>query len=256
MTLLSWLVWQHHLFVSGINSDLRPFYMLSTELISIPTGFTFLCGLMTLWRGRIRYTVPMLFCLAWFFNFLIGGLSGVFLSDVPSDVTTHGSFFAMAHFHYTIMGGLVFAFFAAIYFWVPKMTGFQLDERLGKIHFWSMFIAFNSTFAPLFAIGFLDQPRRAVTYPQPPVSQRLGVGLGVRARALDAGLPRQLRLLARLRAHPGGPNPWGSRSIEWQLPSPVPVHNFDRMPVIDVDPYDYGSDSPPFGAPAPAGSAS
>ena len=134
--------------------------MLSTELISIPTGFTFLCGMMTLWRGRIRFTVPMLFCLAWFFNFLIGGLSGVFLSDVPSDVTTHGSFFSMAHFHYTIMGGLIFTFFAAIYYWVPKMTGFQLNERLGKIHFWTMFIFFNSTFVPLFAAGFLGQPRR------------------------------------------------------------------------------------------------
>ena len=137
--------------MSGINGDLRPFYMLSTELISIPTGFTFLCGMMTLWRGHIRYTVPMLFCLAWFFNFLIGGLSGVFLSDVPSDVTTHGSFFSMAHFHYTIMGGLVFTFFAAIYYWVPKMTGWELNERLGKIHFWTMFIFFNSTFGPLFA---------------------------------------------------------------------------------------------------------
>ena len=125
VSLLSWFVWQHHLFVSGINADLRPFYMLSTELISIPTGFTFLCGMMTLWRGQIRYTVPMLFCLAWFFNFLIGGLSGVFLSDVPSDVTTHGSFFSMAHFHYTIMGGLVFTLFAAIYYWTPKMFGVQ-----------------------------------------------------------------------------------------------------------------------------------
>ena len=86
----------------------------------------------------------MLFCLAWFFNFLIGGLSGVFLSDTPSDTTTHGSFFSMAHFHYTIMGGLVFTFFAAIYYWVPKMTGFQINESLGKIHFWTMFMFFNS----------------------------------------------------------------------------------------------------------------
>src|SRR3954468_25043817 len=165
VSLLSWFVWQHHLFVSGINGDLRPFYMLSTELISIPTGFTFLCGMMTLWRGHIRFTVPMLFCLAWFFNFLLGGLSGVFLSDVPSDVTTHGSFFSMAHFHYTIMGGLVFTVFAAIYYWGPKMTGFKFNERLAKIHFWSLFIAFNSTFAPLFALGLLGMPRRVVTYP-------------------------------------------------------------------------------------------
>jgi cytochrome c oxidase subunit 1 len=164
ITLLSWLVWQHHLFVSGINADLRPFYMLSTELISLPTGFIFICALGTLWEGRIRLTVPMLFVLAWLFNFLIGGLSGVFLSDVPSDVTTHGSFFSMAHFHYTIMGGLLFSFFAAIYYWVPKMTGYAINERLGKIHFWSMFIAFNSTFGPLLVIGFLGMPRRAVTY--------------------------------------------------------------------------------------------
>ena len=127
------LVWQHHLFVSGINADLRPFYMLSTELISLPTGFIFVCALGTLWAGRIRLTVPMLFSLAWLFNFLIGGLSGVFLSDVPSDVTTHGSFFSMAHFHYTIMGGLLFSFFAGIYYWVPKMTGYEINERLGKV---------------------------------------------------------------------------------------------------------------------------
>ena len=114
--------------------------MLTTELISVPTGFIFLVAMGTIWRARIRYTVPMLFALAFFFNFLIGGLSGVFLSDVPSDVTLHGSYFVMAHFHYTIMGGLVFAFFAGIYYWLPKMTGVQLNETLGKIHFWTMFV--------------------------------------------------------------------------------------------------------------------
>jgi cytochrome c oxidase subunit 1 len=254
VTLLSFLVWQHHLFVSGINSDLRPFYMLSTELISIPTGFMFICGLMTLWRGQLRYTVPMLFCLAWFFNFLIGGLSGVFLSDVPSDVTTHGSFFSMVHFHYTIMGGLVFTFFAAIYYWVPKMTGFMLNERLGKIHFWVMFISFNSTFAPLFAIGFLGQPRRVVTYPHN--LQFLNVWVSVSAFVLGFSMLVFLYnfvyslLFARV---PAPSNPWGSLSLEWQLPSPVPVHNFDRIPVITGDPYDYGNPAPsavPAAAPA------
>src|SRR3984893_5816708 len=151
VTFLSFFVWQHHLFVSGINSTLRPFYMLTTELISIPTGFIFLNAMGTLWQGRIRFTVPMLFALAFFFNFLIGGLSGIFLSDVPSDVTTHGSFFVMAHFHYTIMGGLVFAFFAATYYWLPKMTGIVFNERLAKIHFWAVFVFFYPTFLPLFA---------------------------------------------------------------------------------------------------------
>jgi cytochrome c oxidase subunit 1 len=254
VTLLSWLVWQHHLFMSGINSDLRPFYMLSTELISIPTGFTFLCGLMTLWRGQLRFTVPMLFCLAWFFNFLIGGLSGVFLSDVPSDVTTHGSFFSMAHFHYTIMGGLVFTFFAAIYYWIPKMTGYMLNERLGKIHFWTMFIAFNSTFGPLFVIGFLDQPRRAATYAAN--LQWLNDWVSISAFCLGASLLLFLYnfvyslLFARVVAPA---NPWGSRSMEWQLPSPVPVHNFDRIPVFTHDPYDYGETRTPVVLAAPTG---
>ncbi|HEX7083773.1 MAG TPA: cbb3-type cytochrome c oxidase subunit I [Gaiellaceae bacterium] len=258
VSLLSWLVWQHHIFMSGIDSNLRPFYMLSTELISIPTGFTFICGLMTLWRGKIRYSVPLLFCLAWFFNFLIGGLSGVFLSDVPSDTTTHGSFFSMAHFHYTIMGGLVFTFFAAIYYWVPKMTGFQLNERLGKIHFWTMFLMFNSTFAPLFAIGFLDQPRRAVSYA--PSLQFLNDWASVSAFALGISmlifLYNFVWSLAFARV-PAGANPWGSRSLEFQLPSPVPVHNFDRIPVIAGDIYDYGTPAPaPTAVPAPAGGAS
>jgi cytochrome c oxidase subunit 1 len=212
---------------------------------------------MTLWRGSIRYTVPMLFCLAWFFNFLIGGLSGVFLSDTPSDVTTHGSFFSMAHFHYTIMGGLVFTFFAAIYYWVPKMTGFQLNERLGKIHFWTMFLTFNSTFGPLLAAGFLDDPRRVVTYS--PTLQGINDWVSVSAFALGLSMLIFLGnfiyslVFARI---PAPPNPWGARTLEWSLPSPVPVHDFDRIPVVTGDPYDFGEVSRPTPVPQPAGGAS
>ncbi len=255
--LLSFFVWQHHLFVSGLNSSLRPFYMFSTELISIPTGLVFLCGMATLWRARIRYTVPMLFCLAWFFNFFIGGVSGVFLSDVPSDVTTHGSFFVMAHFHYTIMGGLVFTFFAAIYYWVPKMFGVMLNETLGKVHFWAMFIAFNSTFFPLFALGMMGMPRRVVTYPSH--LQALNDWVSISAFVLGASmlvfLFNVVYSLVFVR-EPAPANPWGSKSLEWQTPSPVPVHNFDRPPVIDSDPYEYGEPPPPTvprEAPAGAG---
>jgi len=243
IALLSFLVWQHHLFVSGINADLRPFYMLSTELISLPTGFIFVAALGTLWAGRIRLTVPMLFSLAWLFNFLVGGLSGVFLSDVPSDVTTHGSFFSMAHFHYTIMGGLLFAFFAGIYFWVPKMTGYQINERWGKVHFWAMFISFNSTFGPLLVIGFLGMPRRAVTYAG--YLQGANTWVSVSAFVLGASMLVFIAnfvysmVFARV---PAGANPWASKSIEWQLPSPIPVHNFDRIPTFGPDPYPYGTD--------------
>ena len=256
VSLLSWTVWQHHIFVSGISSDLRPFYMLSTELISIPTGFTFLCAMGTLWRGRIRFSVPMLFCLAWIFNFLFGGLSGIFLSDVPSDVTTHGSFFSMAHFHYTIMGGLIFTFFAAIYYWLPKMTGRMLNERLGKIHFWMMFIAFNATFGPLFAVGFMGMPRRVVTYP----SSLQGLNDWVSASAFVLGISMLVFLYNLVysmffKKVPAPANPWGSKSLEFQLPSPVPVHDFDQIPVITGDPYGYGEDTQVVGGPvlAPAG---
>ncbi len=247
VALLSFMVWQHHLFVSGINANLRPFYMFTTELISIPTGIIFLIAMGTLWRARIRYTVPMLFSLAFFFNFLIGGLSGVYLSDVPSDVTTHGSYFVMAHFHYTIMGGLVFALMAGIYYWVPKMTGLKLSETLGKVHFWMMFVFFNLTFFPLFAAGLLGMPRRVSSYN--PSLHTLNVLVSISAFCLGASM---LVLLANLvwslilRRAPAGTNPWHSKSLEWQLPSPVPVHNFDRIPVINSAPYGYGlPDAPP-----------
>ncbi len=255
--LLSFFVWQHHLFVSGLNSSLRPFYMFSTEAISVPTGLVFLAGMATLWRAKIRYTVPMLFCLAWFFNFFIGGASGVFLSDVPSDVATHGSFFVLAHFHYMIMGGLVFSFFAAIYYWVPKMFGMVLNERLGKIHFWMMFISFNSTFAPLFALGLMGQARRVVTYPShlQPLNDWVSISAFVLGASMLVFLANVVYSLAIVRK-PAAANPWDSRSLEWQVPTPVPIHNFDRQPVIDSDPYDYGvrptpAPAQPSEAPAP-----
>jgi cytochrome c oxidase subunit I len=242
VTLLSFFVWQHHLFVSGINADLRPFYMLSTEIISIPTGFIFLCVMGTLWKARSSFTVPMLFCLGWAFNFLIGGLSGVFLSDTPSDTDTHGSFFVMAHFHYTIMGGLIFTFFAAIYYWVPKMTGLRFNERLAKWHFWLMFVAFNSTFMPLFVLGMKGMPRRVSSYA--PNLHGLNVWVSISAFVLGFSMLIFLYntvyslIIVRLRAEA---NPWRSKSLEWQVPTPVPVNNFEQIPVIDSDPYDYGT---------------
>ncbi|MGD0454081.1 MAG: cbb3-type cytochrome c oxidase subunit I [Solirubrobacteraceae bacterium] len=242
VTLMSFFVWQHHLFVSGINADLRPFYMLSTEIISVPTGFIFLCVMGTLWKARMSFTVPMLFCLAWTFNFLIGGLSGVVLSDVPTDTGLHGSFFVMAHFHYTIMGGLIFSFFAGIYYWVPKMTGLRFNEMLAKWHFWLMFIFFNSTFLPLFVLGLKGMPRRVSTYE--PSLQGLNDWVSISAFVLGFSMLififNVVYSLIFVR-EPAEANPWRSKSIEWQLPTPVPVHNFEQIPVFDSDPYDYGT---------------
>ena len=215
--------------------------MFTTELISIPTGIIFLNGMETLWKARIRFTVPMLFALAFFFNFLIGGLSGVFLSDVTSDVVTHGSYFVMAHFHYTIMGGLVFALMGGLYFWLPKITGYKLNEKLGKVHFWTMFVFFNLTFFPLFAAGMLGMPRRVSSYNAD--LHTLNVFVSIAAFCLGLSM---LVFLGNLvwslvfRRERAESNPWRSKSLEWQLPSPVPVYNFERIPTITSHPYGYG----------------
>lgn len=247
VSLLSFFVWQHHLFVSGINPDLRPFYMLTTEMISVPTAFVFLNAMGTLWKAKIRFTVPMLFALALFFNFFIGGASGVFLSDTPSDVSTHGSFFVMAHFHYTIMGGLVFAFFGGLYYWFPKMFGVYLNETLGKLQFWLFFVFFNLTFFPLFIVGMKGQPRRVSAYA--PGLQTLNDFVSAAAYVLGFSfLIFVVNVLYScfFKREYAEENPWHSKGLEWQLPTPIPVENFERVPVITSAPYGYGApDAPP-----------
>jgi cytochrome c oxidase subunit I len=247
VALLSFFVWQHHLFDSGINPDMRPLFMLTTELISIPTGFIYLVALGTLWKARIRFSVPMLFALGMYFNFLIGGISGVFLSDVPADTTEHGSFFVMAHFHYTIMGGLIFAFFGGVYYWLPKMLGYEMNQTLGKIHFWTMFLFFNSTFLPLFALGMMGMPRRVFEYARN--LQTLNVWVSISAFLLGGSILIFLinfiwsTGFARVKA---AANPWNARGLEWQVSSPPPPQNFAHIPVVLSGPYEYGvKDAPP-----------
>ena len=239
--ILSFFVWQHHLFDSGINPDMRPLFMLTTELISIPTGFIFLNSMGTFWKAKIRFGIPMLFALAFYFNFLIGGISGVFLSDVPADTTEHGSFFVMAHFHYTIMGGLIFAFFGGIYYWLPKMTGIKLNETLGKIHFWTMFIFFNSTFLPLFALGMLGMPRRVFEYARnlETLNDWVSISAFLLGGSILIFLINFVMSMLFWREREVG-NPWRARSLEWQLSTPPPPENFKRVPVILSSPYDYG----------------
>ena len=247
VALLSFFVWQHHLFDSGINPDMRPLFMLTTELISLPTGFIYLVALGTLWKAKIRFEVPMLFALGLYFNFLIGGITGVFLSDVPADTTEHGSFFVTGHFHYTIMGGLIFAFFGGIYYWVPKMLGVELNKTLGKIHFWMMFIFFNSTFLPFFALGLLGMPRRVFEY----ALNLEGLNRWASVSAFLLGSSFLVFLwnfiwstgFARKKA---AANPWNARGLEWQISSPPPPENFAHIPVVLSGPYEYGvKDAPP-----------
>ncbi len=241
VAVLSFFVWQHHLFQSGMNPDMRPLFMLTTELISIPTGFIYLVGLGTLWRARMRFDVPMLFMLAVFFNFLFGGITGVYVSDVPVNVTVHGSYFVMAHFHYTIMGQLIFAVMGAIYYYSPLYFGIKLNEKWGKIHFWTMFVAFNSTFLPLFVLGLLGMPRRVFEYAArlQHLNQWVTISSYVLGLSLTFFVITFVWQLAVTR--PKSPlNPWQSRGLEWQVGYPIPPGNFDKIPVILSGPYEYG----------------
>jgi len=179
----------------------------------------------------------------------------VVLSDVATDTQLHGGFFVVAHFHYTIVGGLVFAFFGAIYYWVPKMTGLRFNERLAKWHFWLMFISFNCVFLGMFVLGLKGMPRRVSQYE----SNLVGVNTWVSISAFVLGFSMLIfivnviysQVLVRL---PAEQNPWKSRSLEWQLKHPIPVNNFEQIPVFNSDPYPYGTPVPAGGGlPAAAG---
>jgi cytochrome c oxidase subunit 1 len=215
--------------------------MFSTEAISIPTSIIYLVALGTLWRCRARFTVPMLFIMGFLFNFLIGGFTGVFLSDVPSDFQLHASYFVQAHFHYTIMGAEVFALVGGITYYLPRITGHALDEKRGRRQFWAMFITFNGTFLSLLAVGILGMPRRVVSYD--PALQGLNISASLFAFGLGLSMLFFLVMLVidtvvkPRRAAVA--NPWESLGHEWQLPHPIPVHNFAAPPTGWTLPYDY-----------------
>ena len=249
---LSSMVWAHHMFTSGMPDALRKPFMVSTEIISIPTGLIFLSAVGTLWLGRIRFTVPMLFALGVLFNFLIGGITGVFLADVPVDVQLQDTYFVVAHFHYVILGGGIFGLFGGIYYWFPKMTGRMMSARLGKVHFWWMMVGFNATFLPMFTIGMDGMNRRIADYTPNLADGNRMVSMG----GFFLGTSFVVFLYNFIRSWISGPqappNPWGATTLEWQTASPPPHENFDVPPVVVGDPYGYGDpDSVHFVFPEP-----
>ncbi|MGH2441762.1 MAG: cytochrome c oxidase subunit I [Chloroflexota bacterium] len=242
--LLSWFVWQHHLFVSGLTPGLRPFFMFTTEMISFPTGIIFLSGLLTLFGGRLRFPSAMLFALAFFPNFLLGGFSGIFLSDVPADVQLHGSYFVQAHFHFVLMGGTLFGLFAGTYYWFPKFTGRMMNETLGKVHFWSMYLGFNGTFITLAVVGLQGMPRRIPDYL--PYLHTTNLIASLFAFLLGASmLPFLANMIYSWKwGTVAVQNPWASHSLEWMLPTPVPLENFEEIPLVVGSPHVYGAADP------------
>jgi len=240
IVILSFVVWAHHIFTSGMWDLLTIPFMITTELISVPTGVVFLSALGTLWMGQIRLKVPMLFALGFIFNFLIGGLTGIFNADVPSDLHLHDTYFVVAHFHYTLFGGVIFGLFAGIYHWFPKITGRMFNQTLGKIHFWLIFIGFNSTFLPMFWLGARGMRRRVADYPLEFGNVQLWVSLAAILIIIGVIIFLYNMVQSSIKGTMADSNPWQAHSLEWQIPSPPPKENFEQLPEVKTLPYEYG----------------
>jgi cytochrome c oxidase subunit 1 len=237
---LSLVVWMHHIYWSGANTPLDAPMMLDTELISIPTGVIFLALIGTFWRGRVRMEAPMLFAMGFIVNFIIGGVTGLYLADVPTDAIFHGDMFVVAHFHFTLVGGAVFGFLAGFYYWFPKMTGRQLNQGLAKVHFWLFELGFLGVFLPLFAAGLKGEPRwQAFIDPKFLAANEISSFAAVLLVASVAVIVYNV-IYTWTKGPVAAADPWGGRTLEWMVPNPVPTENFDQPVVVTSGPYDYG----------------
>jgi len=242
IALIGYFVWAHHMFTSGMREFLRVPFQYSTLLVAVPTGIKFFSWVATIWRGKMTFQTPMLFILGAICVFLIGGLSGLPNGTVATDLHLHDTYFVVGHFHATMFGGFLFPFIAAIYYWFPKITGRMYNEKLGKLHFWLMVPGFFvQSFEQMFA-GLLGMRRRIADY-----DPALGIEQSNQLITLAAfviGLSVLVFIANLVYSAKRGPvaetNPWHSRSPEWLLPTPLPIHNYSEPLVVLGEPYDYG----------------
>ena len=239
---MSILVWAHHMFTTGWAPTLGGPFMVTTELISIPTGIFFLVLVGTLWRGNIWMKSPTIWMFGFIANFIIGGVTGIYLSDVPIDNSFHGTMFVTAHFHYVFVGSVLFGAVSALLFWFPKVTGRYFDELNARISFWLVFIGVQVTFLAMFISGLKGMPRRYSSYSM--IFEHSNFISTMGAYVIMAGMLVLLGgLISSWRSGvPSGPNPWQANSLEWQVPTPPPLENFDVLPTITEDPYNYGEE--------------
>jgi cytochrome c oxidase subunit I len=237
---LGFSVWAHHMFVSGMAPWLRVPMMITTLMIAVPTGIKVFSWLATIWEGKLNFSTPLLWAVGFVSMFVIGGLSGIYLGAVPIDIHVSDTYFVVAHIHYVLFGGSLFTIFAGIYYWFPKMTGRMYDERLGKLHFWLTFVGFNLTFFPMHLIGTQGMPRRVSDYD--PMFGNWNLFISVASFALGASTVVFLyNMVTSMRRGPlAEGNPWRSLTLEWQVSSPPPVFNFDEIPQVVGNPYEYG----------------
>lgn len=244
---LSFVVWAHHMYVSGMSPRLAMPFSITTILISVPFAIMVFAMIATLWGGAMRFPSPMLFALGVLLVFLVGGLTGIFNGSAPVDIYLHDTYFVVAHFHYTLFAATFFGGFAGIYFWFPKLFGRMLNETLGKLHFWMTFVCFNAVFLPMHVVGLGGMMRRIADptlYAFLRPLQPLNVFISVSAFLLLLGqLPFVVNVCWSLYAGTKAPdNPWQANTLEWSTASPPPPHNYDVIPVVYRGPYVY---SPP-----------
>jgi len=228
-------VWAHHMFTVGMTSASNAYFVLSTGLVGVPTGIKIFNWLATIWGGRIRFTTAMLFCIAFLFQFLIAGLTGIMLSVAPWNWQLHNSYFVVAHFHYVLVGAITFCIFAAFYYWYPKVTGRMLNETLGKWHFWLFVIGFHVTFDIMHIPGLLGMPRQIYTY-EPGRGWEvwnLIVSLGGIVQAVAVLLFVANLIRSYFKGAIAGPDPWDAWTLEWTTTSPPPHYNFAIDPAVN-----------------------
>jgi cytochrome c oxidase subunit I len=227
-------VWAHHMFTVGMSSGANTFFVLSTMAIAVPTGIKIFNWLATMWGGKIEFKTPMLFCIAFLFQFLVAGLTGIMLGSAPFNWQLGNSYFVVAHFHYVIVGAILFTIFGAFYYWFPKMSGRMYSETLGKLHFWLFLIGFHLTFDFMHIPGLLGMPRRIYTY-EPGRGWdvwNLIVTIGVFFQALGTVVFLVNLVRSYFKGATAGSDPWDAWTLEWSTPSPPPAYNFSVVPTV------------------------
>ncbi len=233
IAILSMIVWAHHMFTTGMPVTGQLFFMYATMLIAVPTGVKIFNWVATMWRGSMTFETPMLFAVGFIFVFAIGGFTGLIMAVAPLDIQLHDTYYIVAHFHYVLVAGSLFALFAGTYYWIPKWTGHMYDEKLGKWHFWMSMITFNITFFPMHFLGLAGMPRRYADYPMQFADFNAVVTIG----AFGFGLSQLIFLWAVVKCIRGGAKAtdrvWESaHGLEWTVPSPAPFHTFETPPVV------------------------
>jgi heme/copper-type cytochrome/quinol oxidase subunit 1 len=232
--ILSFGLWVHHMFVTGLPRLGQSFFTASSMAIALPAGIQIFCWIATLWGGRPVFKVPLLFVIAFIFTFVIGGLTGVMVASVPFDTQVHDTYFVVAHFHYVLVGGAVFPLLGATYYWFPKITGKMMSERIGRAVFWLVLIGFNLTFFPMHILGLQGMPRRIYTYQPDMPWHGLNLFSSASAIILFAGFALFFvdALRSARRGLPAPDNPWQAPGLEWATASPPPSYNFASLPVV------------------------